>query len=126
MSDSTFPSVMVGHLQAITKMFPAARHAQLAGIADKLKKEFLERLGTDGVFLYPTFPTTAHQHYEIYHKLPDTGYMMVFNTLGLPVTNCMVRLDSHSLPIGIQVRFKKETFSTSLLINKQYHYQNRW
>lgn len=84
-------------------MFPAARHKQMAGIADALKKEFLERLGTDGVFLYPTFPTTAHQHYEIYHKLSDTGYMMVFNTLGLPVTNCMVRLDSHSLPIGIQV-----------------------
>lgn len=103
MSDSIFPSVLVGPLQQVMHLLPESRHRKLANIADNLKQQFLDLLGTNGVFLYPTFPTTAHRHYQIYHKLVDTGYMMVFNTIGLPVTNCMVRLDSHKLPIGIQV-----------------------
>lgn len=104
MSDSIFPSVLVGPLQQVMHLLPESRHRKLASIADNLKHQFLDLLGTNGVFLYPTFPTTAHRHYQIYHKLVDTGYMMVFNTIGLPVTNCMVRLDRHKLPIGIQVR----------------------
>lgn len=102
-SDSTFPSVMVGHLQAILHALPDARHRQLAKITERFKQRFIKLLGTDGVFLYPTFPGTAHRHFEIYHKLVEPTYMMVFNTLGLPVTNCMVRLDRLGLPIGIQV-----------------------
>lgn len=104
MSDSIFPSVLVGPLQQVMHWLPESRHKKLANIAENLKHQFQELLGTNGVFLYPTFPTTAHRHYQIYHKLVDTGYMMVFNTIGLPVTNCMVRLDRHKLPIGIQVR----------------------
>lgn len=103
MSDSIFPSVLVGPLQQVMHWLPESRHRKLANIADNLKHQFHELLRTNGVFLYPTFPTTAHRHYQIYHKLVDTGYMMVFNTIGLPVTNCMVRLDRHKLPIGIQV-----------------------
>lgn len=103
MSDSIFPSVLVGPLQQVMHWLPESRHRKLANIAENLKHQFHELLGTNGVFLYPTFPTTAHRHYQIYHKLVDTGYMMVFNTIGLPVTNCMVRLDRHKLPIGIQV-----------------------
>lgn len=60
-------------------------------------------LGKDGVFLYPTFPTSAHQHNQIYHKLTDTTYMMIFNTLGMPVTNCMVGINKNKMPVGIQV-----------------------
>lgn len=103
MSDSIFPSVLVGPLQQVMHLLPESRHRKLAAIADNLKHQFADLLGNNGVFLYPTFPTTAHRHYQIYHKLVDTGYMMVFNTIGLPVTNCMVRLDRHKLPIGIQV-----------------------
>lgn len=105
-SDSTFPSVIVGHLQAIVEALPASGHRRLSAIAARLKRRFAELLGTDGVFLYPTFPNTAHRHYEIYHKLVEPSYMMVFNTIGLPVTNCMVRLDGSGLPIGIQVSIR--------------------
>lgn len=76
-SESIFPSVVVGHLQELVKLFPDSRHNQLAKIASKLKQEFQELLGANGVFIYPTFPDTAHYHYEIYHKLVDTSYMMV-------------------------------------------------
>lgn len=103
LSDSTFPSVVVGHLQQAMNLLPESRHKKLASIAESLKNQFKELLGTNGVFLYPTFPTTAHQHYQIYHKIVDASYMMIFNTIGLPATNCMVRLDKKQLPIGIQV-----------------------
>lgn len=86
------------------KIIPKSRHKKIANIGKALKNDFQKLLGTNGVFLYPTFPTTAHRHYEIYHKLVDTSYMMVFNAIGLPVTNCTVRLDSENLPIGIQVK----------------------
>lgn len=102
-SASTFPSVAVGPLQAIVEALPAGGHRKLAKIARRLKRRFAELLGENGVFVYPTFPNTAHRHYEIYHKLVEPSYMMVFNTIGLPVTNCMVRLDGEGLPIGVQV-----------------------
>lgn len=118
MSDSIFPSVLVGPLQQVMHWLPESRHRKLATIAENLKHQFQELLSTNGVFLYPTFPTTAHRHYQIYHKLVDTGYMMVFNTIGLPVTNCMVRLDRHKLPIGIQVCYKRITTCRKMNKNK--------
>lgn len=60
-------------------------------------------LGTDGVFLYPTFPSLPHYHYEIFHKILNCSYMMIFNSLGFPVTNCTLGLSNEGLPIGIQV-----------------------
>ncbi|XP_037911860.1 fatty-acid amide hydrolase 2-A isoform X3 [Hermetia illucens] len=102
-SDSIFSSVVIGHLQNFVKALPQSRHRQLASITEALKLEFQQLLGTNGVFLYPTFPTTAHHHYEIYHKLVEPMYMAVFNTLGLPVTNCMIGLDRNNLPMGLQV-----------------------
>lgn len=113
-SDSIFPSVLVGHLQEVMKMLPQSRHQKLASIAAGLKKDFQELLGNNGVFLYPTFPNTAHKHYEIYCKLVDTGYMMIFNAIGMPVTNCMVRMDSKKLPIGIQVNASAKFLDTSI------------
>lgn len=95
--------MVVGHLQAVVKSIPESRHKQLAGITVRLQNSFRQLLGNNGVFLYPTFPNTAHRHYECYHKLVEPSYLMVFNTLGMPVTNCMVRLDRNHLPIGIQV-----------------------
>lgn len=70
-SDSILPSVIFGHLQNFMKIIPNSRHKHLASIIEALKTEFKEMLGNDGVFLYPTFPNTAHQHYQIYHKLPS-------------------------------------------------------
>lgn len=102
-SDSILPSVIFGHLQNFMKIIPNSRHKHLASIIESLKLEFKELLGSDGVFIYPTFPNTAHQHYQIYHKLLEPMYMAIFNTLGLPVSNCMIGLDRRNLPMGIQV-----------------------
>jgi fatty acid amide hydrolase 2 len=104
MSDSIFPSVIMSTLQFVTaKCVPQVRHRQLDRITKELQDEFKNLLGDNGVFFYPTFPNSAHHHYKIYHKLVDTTYMMVFNTLGMPATQVMTGFDRHGLPIGIQV-----------------------
>lgn len=103
-SRCTFPSIAIGLLQNMNRILvPESRHKKIEKLIQRLKLHFNELLGANGVFLYPTFPTTAHQHYEVYHKLTDATYMMIFNTIGLPATNCIVGKDRRGLPIGIQV-----------------------
>lgn len=104
MSNSVFTSVAIGLLFNLNRtLIPKFRHQQIDKMIQKLQKEFKDILGPDGVFIYPTFPKSAHQHFEIYHKLPDTAYMMIFNAIGFPATNCIVGRDRHNLPIGVQI-----------------------
>ncbi|XP_035919041.1 fatty-acid amide hydrolase 2-B-like isoform X1 [Anopheles stephensi] len=104
MSKSDLPSVMIGPMQHIVNNYiPQSRLDFLDSQTEKLRKDFIDLLGTDGVFIYPGFPNTAHRHYRIFHKLVDTTYMMVFNTVGLPAASCMVGFDREKLPIGVQI-----------------------
>uniref|UniRef100_A0A182VKT0 TFIIS N-terminal domain-containing protein n=3 Tax=Anopheles merus TaxID=30066 RepID=A0A182VKT0_ANOME len=104
MSKSDLPSVMIGPMQHIVNNYiPQSRLDFLDAQTEKLRKDFIDLLGTDGVFIYPGFPNTAHRHYRIFHKLVDTTYMMVFNTVGLPAASCMVGFDREKLPIGVQI-----------------------
>lgn len=103
-SDSVFSSIAIGAMQGMNKhLVPKNTHKNIDLMIEKLRTQFKELLGTNGVFIYPTFPTTAHQHYEIWHKLPDTVYCMIWNTLGFPATNVIVGSDRKNLPIGIQI-----------------------
>lgn len=71
--------------------------------AQKLRQEFLDLLGDNGVFLFPTFPSPAYYHYGTYYNISNVEYMSIFNVLGLPVTNCPMGYNRQGLPIGIQV-----------------------
>uniref|UniRef100_A0A6M2DUW9 Putative amidase n=1 Tax=Xenopsylla cheopis TaxID=163159 RepID=A0A6M2DUW9_XENCH len=102
-SDSILTPIMYGPLTKIAKAVPASRIKVLTQMNDALRFEFQNLLGTDGVFLYPTFPSLPHYHYEIFHKILNCSYMMIFNSLGFPVTNCTLGLSNEGLPIGMQV-----------------------
>ncbi|XP_058448494.1 fatty-acid amide hydrolase 2-B-like isoform X2 [Malaya genurostris] len=103
-SDSDLPSVAIGPMQHIIQNYiPSSRLAFLDEQTELLRKDFIDMLGTNGVFIYPVFPNTAHRHFEIYYKLVDTSYMMVFNTLGLPAASCMVGMDRNKLPMAVQI-----------------------
>lgn len=102
-SESTMPSVIISTLQYTARNLPKARKRMLDNIRLRLKEDVLKLLGDNGVLLYPTFPTSAHKHFEIFYKLFDPSYMMVFNTLGLPVTQVKTGVDKDNMPIGIQV-----------------------
>jgi fatty acid amide hydrolase 2 len=102
-SKAIMPSVMISTLQFAGKNIPASRKRQLENIKTKLKEDVLKLLGDNGVLLFPSFPTSANKHFEIYYRLFDPIYMMAFNTLGLPVTQVNTGFDKNNLPIGIQV-----------------------
>lgn len=68
-----------------------------------LKQELVDLLGDDGVFLYPTHPTSAPFHNEPLIKPFNFSYTAVINCLQLPATHCPMKLDKHGLPIGVQV-----------------------
>ena len=103
LSDFTFSCVFLEYLQMVANSLPEARLKKFDEILKALKKDFQTLLGDNGVFLYPTFPTTAHHHYRIFHKLVDTSFLVIFNALGLPVTNAMIGMDRHGMPMGIQI-----------------------
>lgn len=102
-SDSIMPSVIISTFQYAMRSLPKSRQQKLDNICIDLKEEITKILDTNGVLLYPSFPASANKHYEIYYKLIDTTYLMVFNTLGLPVTQVHTGFDKNDLPIGIQV-----------------------
>lgn len=68
-SESIMPSVIISTLQFVMKKLPKSRKRQLDKIIKQLKEEVLKILGDNGVMFYPTFPSSANKHYEIYYKL---------------------------------------------------------
>ncbi|KAG5886379.1 hypothetical protein JTB14_034911 [Gonioctena quinquepunctata] len=66
-------------------------------------KFFVETLGDNGVFLYPTFDASASKHGEHMLTFPFTSYTVLANGLNLPATNIPCEFDKKGMPIGIQV-----------------------
>ncbi|KAJ8938029.1 hypothetical protein NQ318_003333, partial [Aromia moschata] len=93
-SKSTFTSVAYGILRKLTGYLPRSMIEQAKETLKEFKWEFEKLLGDDGVFVMPTFPVEAPHHGEIITKLFDSGYLSIFNSLGLPVTSCPVTFTS--------------------------------
>lgn len=55
-----------------------------------LRRRILEKLGTNGVLFYPTFPQPAMRHCESPSKMSGVMYSMIFNLLGFPSTHVPV------------------------------------
>lgn len=103
MSPHTFPNVAYGVLKRLVEKMPQGHYTKMTEKNASLKKQFQELLSNNGVLIYPTFVSAAHYPYEIYYKICNVAYMMIFNSLGLPVTQCPVGLNKNGLPIGLQV-----------------------
>lgn len=79
------------------------KHTYLVEERDKLRRELVDLMGDDGVFLYPTHPTPAPYHNEPLVKSLNFSYTGIINVLGFPATHIPMGLNSDGLPIGIQV-----------------------
>lgn len=71
--------------------------------SELLKADLQEKLGENGILLYPTYPSAAFQHDQFCLKTSGILYMMLFNIFGLPSTHVPLGLNKHGMPIGIQV-----------------------
>lgn len=78
-------------------------HSYLLEECVRLRQEFQDILGDDGVFLYPTHPTVAPFHNEPLLKPYNFCYTSIFNVLGFPATQCPLGLGLEGLPVGLQV-----------------------
>lgn len=84
--------------------------------AINLSKIYLQDiLGDNGVVICPTFIDGPHYPYEIYPRVCNVTYMMIFNAIGLPVTQCPIGLNKNGLPIGFQVILFKNNYLKKFL-----------
>ncbi|XP_077288135.1 fatty-acid amide hydrolase 2-like [Arctopsyche grandis] len=90
-------------LHATNLFIPKTSYKSYCNQAKQLEEKIQRALGTNGVFLYPTFPIPAFYHNQVFTKPAGVLYTMIFNILGLPSTHVPLGLDSNGLPIGIQV-----------------------
>lgn len=104
LSDVTLP-VMVYEIfvKVIGSITPNSILEKIKTRTQNLKIEIENKLGDDGVLIYPCFTSTAVFHKQIYSKSFDCTYLALFNSLGVPATSCPIGFSSHGLPISVQV-----------------------
>ncbi|CAG9767330.1 unnamed protein product [Ceutorhynchus assimilis] len=84
------------------------KYKYLVSERDQFRFEMSDLLGKDGVFLYPTHPTSAPYHNQPLAKPFNFSYTGIINVLKLPATHIPMGLDRNGLPIGIQVISNEE------------------
>lgn len=70
---------------------------------ENLKNQIVEKLGDNGVLLFPSYPSTAPYHNLPFLRPYNFAYWAIFNALQLPVTQVPIGLSEDGLPLGIQV-----------------------
>lgn len=116
-SKSVPTTILYGLLKELTRKIPQKHKIKNAEKLKEMAEVLIDILKDNSVLLFPTFPNAAHPHKDIYRRVFDTGYLAIFNSLGFPVTNCPLGINSKGLPIGIQVsRDTWYLFSIGLLV----------
>lgn len=104
LSDVTLPAILYEMLSRVMRCItPKSTLETLSKTTEDLRREIEEKLGDNGILIYPSFTSTALFPNQFYSRAFDFTYFALFNVLGLPVTSCPIGFSSHGLPIGIQV-----------------------
>ncbi|XP_047521826.1 fatty-acid amide hydrolase 2-like [Pieris napi] len=72
-------------------------------LAEELKKDLVNTLGTNGVLIFPSAPQPAPYHYSLYLRPFNFSYWGIFNVLHLPSIQIPLGLNAEGIPLGIQV-----------------------
>lgn len=103
LSANTFIALVTALVDYTGVKFGSEKYKHFLRKRDEMEKIFCELLGDNGVFLYPTHPTTAPYHNEPVVKPFNYSYTAAINCLGMPATTVPLGLSREGLPIGIQV-----------------------
>lgn len=102
----TLMACMLGLTEALTAALPR-RQRRFVEMGRALRQELTERLGDDGVLLYPSFTMPAPKHGQpVRRQLTlrfDYAYTALLNVMELPVTQVPLGLNAQGLPLGVQV-----------------------
>lgn len=99
-SQHTLPAISLGLFEKIT--IPETDQKFLR-VFEKLESDVTKLLSNDSILLYPSHPKLAPYHNEPILYPFNFAYTGVFNTLGLPVTQCPLGLSKDGLPLGLQL-----------------------
>ncbi|CAB3366495.1 Hypothetical predicted protein [Cloeon dipterum] len=103
LSKLAFSTLAFYFLRDVNCFIPKRKFQHYLAKNEALSKKLNLLLGDDAVLLYPTHPTPAGFHNEMYVKTSGVLYAMAINTLGLPSTQVPVGFNSQGLPLGFQV-----------------------
>lgn len=103
-SKHTAPAIGLAMLERLLHNYGSEEERIIArSMRARLQREFSELLGEDGIFLFPSHPTTASYHNVPIFTPMNFAYTALFNSLALPVTQIPLGLNDEGVPLGIQV-----------------------
>ncbi|XP_054006574.1 fatty-acid amide hydrolase 2-B-like isoform X2 [Hylaeus anthracinus] len=82
---------------------PLSKNAQYNVMKEKMRQNINNQLGSDGVFIYPTFPQPAPYHTAMNFVTDAINYATFVNVMDMPSTHVPMGLNNKGLPIGFQV-----------------------
>ena len=118
-SRSTLHAVLAGVVMALARWVPRSVVRSYEKRRATMQARLHDLLGEDGVLLYPSMPEPAHRRGNCWHRLLDSSYLMIFNCLGMPVTQVPLGLGSSGRPVGLQVVANKYQDRLTLSIGKE-------
>uniref|UniRef100_A0A1I8B093 Amidase domain-containing protein n=1 Tax=Meloidogyne hapla TaxID=6305 RepID=A0A1I8B093_MELHA len=116
LSDHTLPAIFTGMRSKLPKKSEASRKF-INSKRDQLRREIIDLLGTNGILIFPAWPTTAPFHNQPLLTPMNIGdlknfknqsrlflvYTALWNTLALPVLTCPMGINSEGLPVAVQI-----------------------
>ena len=101
-SPHTLPAIGLAMLERVNDWAPA-RAARYVELGRTLRREILDAIGDDGIWLYPSYVTPAPRHYKPLWPPFNFVYTAIVNVMQLPATQIPLGLGSEGLPLGVQV-----------------------
>ncbi|XP_015112410.1 fatty-acid amide hydrolase 2 [Diachasma alloeum] len=96
-------AIMMGMFQDVNGLIAPSDVPKYIRKAEELKITLLKHLGDNGVFLYPSFVSTAPLVGQTFLQSTGGSYSLLCNVLGFPSTQVPMGLNAQGLPVGFQV-----------------------
>ncbi|KJH46693.1 Amidase [Dictyocaulus viviparus] len=101
-SNHTLPGI-IGAIIDNTDALSDKQKREICYMRDQLVREMTELLGNNGIFLFPSWPSTALFHNQALFAPINFAYTALFNALAFPAVECPMGLDGDGLPLGVQI-----------------------
>ncbi|XP_076618982.1 fatty-acid amide hydrolase 2-A-like [Colletes latitarsis] len=103
LSDCTFDLALIRLLSDMHGFVPVSRIEHYKTLREGIRSKLNNLLGSDGVFVCPTFPQPTTYPGLIPFRIDCTIYCAFGNMMDLPSTHVPMGLNNDGLPIGFQV-----------------------
>ena len=101
-SPYTIPSLGLALLEQLPKILPD-NTAKFVSEGRALRAELVERIGPNGVMIYPPYASPAPRHRKPLVPPFNWVYTAIMNVMELPSTAVPLGLNAAGLPLGVQV-----------------------